>query len=98
MMRIIELLNTVLPEDVLHTVPGTGSTIGGPLAAHPLVRTMTFTGSTGVGQPVWPVRRRRTSHPALLELGGKNALIVFEDANFDRAVMDAGRGGVLQQG
>jgi hypothetical protein len=46
-MRIVELLNTVLPEDVLHAVPGSRRNVGQPLAAHPLVRMVSFTGSTG---------------------------------------------------
>jgi acyl-CoA reductase-like NAD-dependent aldehyde dehydrogenase len=96
-MRIVELLNTVLPEDVLHAVPGTGSKVGQPLAAHPLVRTVTFTGSTGAGAAVAGTAAKNIT-PALLELGGKNAMIVFDDADFDRAVRDAAEGGFYNKG
>jgi len=96
-MRIVELLNTVLPEDVLHAVPGTGSKVGQPLAAHPLVRAMTFTGSTGAGAAVAGTTAKNIT-PALLELGGKNAMIVFDDADFDRAVQDATEGGFYNKG
>ena len=61
-IRIVELLNTVLPEDVLHVVPGTGQRVGQPLAAHPKVRLVSFTGSTGPAQPS-PPARPRTSRP-----------------------------------
>ena len=96
-MRIVELLNTVLPEDVLHAVPGTGSKVGQPLTAHPLVRTVTFTGSTGAGAAVAGTAAKNIT-PALLELGGKNAMIVFDDADFDRAVKDAAEGGFYNKG
>jgi acyl-CoA reductase-like NAD-dependent aldehyde dehydrogenase len=59
-MRIVELLNTVLPEDVLHALPGTGGKVGQPLAGHPLVRMVSLTGSTGPGRRS-RVRQHRTS-------------------------------------
>jgi acyl-CoA reductase-like NAD-dependent aldehyde dehydrogenase len=96
-MRIVELLNTVLPHDVLHAVPGTGSKGGQPLTAHPLVRTITFTGSTDAGAAVAGAAAKNIT-PALLELGGKNAMIVFGDADFDRAVKDAAEGGFYNKG
>jgi acyl-CoA reductase-like NAD-dependent aldehyde dehydrogenase len=96
-MRIIELLNTVLPEDVLHALPGAGSKVGQPLAAHPLVRRMTFTGSTGAGAAVASAAAKNIT-PALMELGGKDAMVVFDDADFDRALMDAVEGGYYNKG
>jgi acyl-CoA reductase-like NAD-dependent aldehyde dehydrogenase len=96
-MRIVELLNTVLPEDVLHAVPGTGSKVGQPLAAHPLVRTVTFTGSTRAGAAVAGTAAQNVT-PALLELGGKDAMIVFDDADLDRALRDAVEGGFYNKG
>jgi acyl-CoA reductase-like NAD-dependent aldehyde dehydrogenase len=96
-MRIIELLNTVLPEDVLHAVPGTGSRVGQPLAGHPLVRRVTFTGSTGAGAEVAGTAAKNIT-PALLELGGKDAMVVFDDADFDRALKDAIEGGYYNKG
>jgi acyl-CoA reductase-like NAD-dependent aldehyde dehydrogenase len=96
-LRIIELLNTVLPEDVLHALPGTGSKVGQPLVAHPLVRTVTFTGSTSAGAAVASTAAKNIT-PALLELGGKNAMIVFDDADLDRVVRDAIEGGFYNKG
>jgi acyl-CoA reductase-like NAD-dependent aldehyde dehydrogenase len=96
-MRIVDLLNTVLPEDVLHAVPGTGKGVGRPLASHPLVRRMTFTGSTGAGAAVAAAAAKNIT-PALMELGGKDAMVVFDDADFDRALKDAVEGGFYNKG
>ena len=62
-MRIVELLNTVLPRDVLHAVPGTGSKVGQPLVGHPPVRMVSFTGSTVAGAAVCGHGSKRTSRP-----------------------------------
>ncbi len=96
-IRIVELCNQVLPSDVLHVVPGLGSVVGQTLAANPHVRMISFTGSTKAGSAV---AQTAASHiaPALLELGGKNAFIVFEDADIDRAVRDALEGGFYNKG
>ena len=96
-IRIVELLNTVLPPDVLHVVPGTGAVAGQALVAHPLVRMVSFTGSTATGRTVAHAAADRVA-PTLLELGGKNAFIVFSDADLDLAVRDALDGGFYNKG
>lgn len=96
-MRIIELLNTVLPPDVLHGVPGLGTTAGQALVAHPLVRMVTFTGSTKAGAAIAKTAAENVT-PLALELGGKNAFIVFDDADLDRAVHDALEGAFYNKG
>jgi acyl-CoA reductase-like NAD-dependent aldehyde dehydrogenase len=96
-IRIVELLNTVLPEDVLHVVPGTGQRVGQPLAAHPKVRLVSFTGSTGAGAAVAGAAAKNIT-PAVLELGGKDALVVFDDADLDPAVKIALEGGFYNKG
>lgn len=96
-MRIVELLETVLPPDVVHAVPGFGPIAGQALAAHPLVRKVSFTGSTKAGSAVLKTIADNIT-PALLELGGKNAFVVFDDADLDRAVRDALEGGYFNQG
>jgi acyl-CoA reductase-like NAD-dependent aldehyde dehydrogenase len=96
-MRIVELLNTVLPGDVLHAVPGSGHGVGQPLAGHPLVRMVSFTGSTGAGAAVAGTAAKNIT-PAVLELGGKDALIVFSDADVDRAVKDTLEGAFSNKG
>ncbi|MGB8416409.1 aldehyde dehydrogenase family protein [Paraburkholderia sp.] len=96
-MRIVELLQSVLPPDVVHVVPGAGAVAGEALAGHPLVRKITFTGSTRVGSAVLHSAANNIT-PALLELGGNNAYIVFDDADLERAVRDALEGGFFNQG
>ncbi|WP_225984608.1 aldehyde dehydrogenase family protein [Noviherbaspirillum aerium] len=96
-MRIVELINTVLPKDVVHAVPGLGITVGKALVTHPLVRKVSFTGSTKSGAAVLKSIADNIT-PATLELGGKNAFVVFEDADIDRAVRDALEGGYYNQG
>jgi acyl-CoA reductase-like NAD-dependent aldehyde dehydrogenase len=96
-IRIAELLNTVLPEDVLHVVPGTGQRVGQPLAGHPKVRLVSFTGSTGAGAAVARTAAKNIT-PAVLELGGKDALVVFDDADLDRAVKIALEGAFYNKG
>src|SRR6059036_2579644 len=78
-------------------VPGRGSVVGQALAANPQVKMMSFTGSTKAGSAV---AQTAAGHipPALLELGGKNAFIVFDDADVDRAVRDALEGGFYNKG
>jgi acyl-CoA reductase-like NAD-dependent aldehyde dehydrogenase len=66
-------------------------------ASHPLVRMVSFTGSTGAGAAVAGTAAKNIT-PALLELGGKDAMIVFDDADFDRAVKDAAEGGFYNEG
>jgi acyl-CoA reductase-like NAD-dependent aldehyde dehydrogenase len=94
--RIVELCNEVLPPDVLHVVPG-GLAAGQALAANPLVKMISFTGSTKGGSAVAQTAATHIA-PALLELGGKNAFIVFDDADIDRAIGDALEGGFYNKG
>jgi acyl-CoA reductase-like NAD-dependent aldehyde dehydrogenase len=96
-IRIVELLNTVLPEDVLHVVPGTGQRAGQPLVGHPKVRLVSFTGSTSAGAAVAGAAAKNIT-PAVLELGGKDALVVFDDADLDGAVKIALEGGFYNKG
>jgi acyl-CoA reductase-like NAD-dependent aldehyde dehydrogenase len=95
-MRIIELCNTVLPPDVLHVVPG-GPAAGMALTANPVVKKITFTGSTRAGIEVAKAAAVNVT-PVTLELGGKNAFVVFEDADLDQAVRDALDGGFYNKG
>lgn len=87
-MRIVDLLNEVLPADILHVLPGAGPAVGKALAAHPLVRKISFTGAPSTGSAILKAVADRHV-PVLLELGGKNPFIVFNDADIDRAVGDA---------
>ncbi len=74
------------PAGVLNVVHGLGQRVGEPLVTHPQVRAVSFTGSTAVGKRIAglaaPLLRKVS-----LELGGKNATVVFADADW-RARMD----------
>jgi len=96
-MRIVELLNTVLPPDVLHAVAGFGPSTGQALVSHPLVRMVSFTGSTATGIAVAKAAAENVT-PVTLELGGKNALVVFDDTDLDHAVGDALEAGYFNKG
>jgi acyl-CoA reductase-like NAD-dependent aldehyde dehydrogenase len=95
-MRIVELLNTVLPPGVLSVVPGLGS-CGEALAGHPLVRLVSFTGAPTTGMAVMRTVAKNLT-PTVMELGGKNALIVFEDADVEQATEGAVEGAFFNQG
>ncbi|MCE0483971.1 MAG: aldehyde dehydrogenase family protein [Methylacidiphilales bacterium] len=68
------------PAGVVNVVVGDGAGVGAPLTAHPLVRRMSFTGSSEVGRKIGEVCGRRLI-PSKLELGGKGAAVVFDDAD-----------------
>jgi alpha-ketoglutaric semialdehyde dehydrogenase len=74
-----------LPPGVLNLVMGGGSEVGMPLVRHPDVAAISFTGSNSVGREV-NVEAARQLKRITLELGGKNAIIVMDDADLDLAV------------
>ncbi len=71
-----------LPAGVLNTVTGRGSEIGDYIVAHPDIQFINFTGSTGVGRHI---AHTAGMVPLMLELGGKDAAIVLDDADLDFA-------------
>jgi betaine-aldehyde dehydrogenase len=77
-----------VPEDVFQVVTGAGSVAGDALVRHPLVRKISFTGSTEIGSRVMRIAADDIKR-VTLELGGKSANIVFDDCDFDRAVASA---------
>jgi acyl-CoA reductase-like NAD-dependent aldehyde dehydrogenase len=88
-LRLAELaLAAGIPEDVFQVVPGTGPEAGEALVTHPLVRKVVFTGSTSVGKRIMRLCATQVK-PLTLELGGKNANIVFADADLDKAAASA---------
>jgi aldehyde dehydrogenase (NAD+) len=79
------LVDAGLPPGVVNIVSGSGSGAGGPLVEHPDVRAISFTGSSEVGSQV-AQRAAATFKPVSLEMGGKNAQIVLDDANLELAL------------
>lgn len=73
------------PDGVLNVVIGSGSNVGTPLIQNPKVRRMSFTGSSQVGTRIAAMCGSRPI-PCKLELGGKGAAVVFDDADVDNAV------------
>src|SRR5215467_13685704 len=77
-----------LPDGVFNVVQGLGDEAGAPLAAHPDLARICFTGSVATGRLVAAAAGAQLT-PASLELGGKSPLIVFADADLDLAVRHA---------
>ena len=94
-LRLVELANEVLPPGVLNAVPGPDA--GAPLAAHRGVGRLTFTGSSPTGRRVMASAAQNLT-PSTMELGGKNALIVLEDADLDVALRSALEGMYFNNG
>jgi aminomuconate-semialdehyde/2-hydroxymuconate-6-semialdehyde dehydrogenase len=86
-----------LPPGVLNIVHGTGAKAGAALVEHPDVPTITFTGSTAVGRWIGATCGRMLKRCSL-ELGGKNAFVVFEDADVEAAATTAARAAFSNQG
>ncbi|MBS3906917.1 MAG: aldehyde dehydrogenase family protein [Syntrophaceae bacterium] len=79
-LRVAEICSEILPPGTLNVVTGTGSECGIPLARHPLVRKLSFTGSHEIGKTIMEAAAERIV-PVTLELGGKSPQIVFPDAD-----------------
>ncbi len=81
-----EILDSVgLPAGVFNLVSGLGPVAGEALATHPLVDMISFTGSTRAGKRVSELAAQTVKRVAL-ELGGKSANIILEDADFQKAI------------
>ena len=85
-LRLAELIHEAgFPEGVVNVLTGFGEGAGAPLAAHPLVDKVAFTGSTEVGKLIVKAAAGNLKK-VTLELGGKSPAIVFPDADLDRAI------------
>jgi acyl-CoA reductase-like NAD-dependent aldehyde dehydrogenase len=84
-LKLVEILNEAgLPPGVLNFITGPGGSLGDALASDRRVSMISLTGSTEVGQHVAEICGRDLRR-VTLELGGKNAVIVMDDANLDEA-------------
>lgn len=85
-VRLAEVLQEAgLPPGVLNVVMGRGEAVGEALALHPEVAGLSFTGSCAVGESL--ERKASELHrPIAVELGGKNAILIMDDADLDLAI------------
>jgi aldehyde dehydrogenase (NAD+) len=95
-LSVVNLVRTLeeagLPKGVVNMVTGGGNDVGSPLMHHKDVGIVSFTGSTGVGRKVSLACAPAFKH-CHLEMGGKNVIMVMDDANLDLAVEGAVWGG-----
>ena len=87
-LTVLEMARTCaehLPAGVLNVITGFGEEAGAPLAEHPLVRKISFTGSTEVGKLMMHAAAGKIV-PVSLELGGKSPVVVFPDSDDERTV------------
>lgn len=85
-----------LPKGVLNLISGRAGDVGAAITTPPVVRAISFTGSTAAGEAIH--RSVGITTRTQMELGGKNPLIVMEDADLDRAVDLAVKGGLSLTG
>ena len=91
-LRLAELARDAgIPDGVFTVIPGKGSVVGDRFVTHPLVRKVCFTGSTEVGKSIMRGCADQVKR-LTLELGGKNANIVFADADLELAAASAPAG------
>ena len=86
-----------LPAGVLNIVTGFGPVVGEAIAAHPLVDLISFTGSLRAGRRVGTLAAE-TIKKVTLELGGKSAFVVLDDAPFEKAIPSGARNAMLNSG
>lgn len=96
-IKLVELIQDLIPAGVINLVTGKGSRSGEFLQKHPGISKLAFTGSTEVGRGIG-ISAAENLIPSTLELGGKSANIVFDDANLDKAIDGAMLGILFNQG
>lgn len=96
-LELGRILNEVLPKGVVSVLTGGGSTTGNHILEHEGFSKFAFTGSTNVGYNVAKAAAEKLI-PATLELGGKSANIIFDDAQIDKAIDGALMGILFNQG
>ncbi|HLR50405.1 MAG TPA: aldehyde dehydrogenase family protein [Candidatus Sphingobacterium stercoripullorum] len=97
-LRVAELaLDVGFPAGALNVVTGLGAEAGAALSLHPGIDFISFTGSNEVGKLIQKAAAENAVK-CVLELGGKSAHIVFEDADFERAVPTIAKGIIYNAG
>lgn len=97
LIELAKIFQEVLPAGVVNIVTGKGSESGNAIFNHKGVDKLSFTGSTAVGYQVAEAGAKRLV-PATLELGGKSANIILDDANLDLALEGSQLGILFNQG
>ncbi|TMW59961.1 hypothetical protein Poli38472_000003 [Pythium oligandrum] len=98
-LRLGELIvEAGFPAGVVNIVPGQGPTAGKHLAQHPDVDKIAFTGSTEIGYEIMRTAHAKNIKRVTLELGGKSANIILDDADIDLAIAQSQVGLFLNQG
>ena len=97
LIELAKVFQDVLPKGVVNVVTGKGSESGDAIFKHESVDKLSFTGSTDVGYGVAKAGAERIV-PTTLELGGKSANIIFDDANLDQVVEGVQLGILFNQG
>ena len=82
------IIEAGIPPGVINIITGFGEVAGAELVKHSLVKGITFTGSVEIGKIIYK-NAANGIKPVVLELGGKNPMIVFPDADISKAVNDA---------
>lgn len=91
-VRIVQLFQEAgIPPGVLNLIIGSGSEAGDEIINHPAVKAVSFTGSNGVGIRLYEQASRRGAK-VQCEMGGKNPVVILEDADMDLAVESTAQG------
>src|SRR6188474_2616337 len=97
-VRIVEIFTEAgIPPGVLNLILGSGSEAGDEIINHPAVKAVSFTGSNEVGIRLYEEVSRRGGK-VQCEIGGKNPVVILEDADLDLAVESAAQGGFGSSG
>ncbi len=97
MLELMRLIQNVLPKGVINIITGRGSKSGEFITQHTGLDKLAFTGSTEVGRGVGIAAAQRII-PSTLELGGKSANIIYDDADFEKALDGVQMGILFNQG
>ncbi|MCL4143009.1 UNVERIFIED_CONTAM: hypothetical protein GTU68_048869 [Idotea baltica] len=86
-----------LPKGVLNLVMGSGSVIGEHMVSHPDIDAISFTGSVNVGNSI-AVKCAQSGKKVQLEMGGKNPMVILDDADLDTAIATTANGAYFSTG
>lgn len=91
-LALVDDLIEIFPPGVVNVTPGYGHDVGDALVAHPMVRRLAFIGGSATGRAIQKRAADAGVKTVTLELGGKNPIVVFPDADFEAAIDGALRG------